>query len=245
MSRRRAARVSVVALVVAPTIGWPADPPLPRYPVNRATAPIAIDGHLGEAAWADAAPPVTLQFLWDDQTGAKQRTFVQLLRDDRALYVAFRADDADLNARFTKRDDPTYLDDAVEIFINPAPDQEAVYYGFEMNARGVLYDYLNYDSRTFFKRFDATGIEIGVALDGTLNERDDVDNGWTLELAIPWENFEGLSREAPEAGTVWRANLNRWDGVAPERRMSIWSDPQNDEFWPHVPSRFGELVFLE
>jgi hypothetical protein len=33
-----------------------------------------------------------------------------------------------------KGDDPTYRDDAVEIFINPNPRQEVVYYGFEMNA---------------------------------------------------------------------------------------------------------------
>jgi hypothetical protein len=123
--------------------------------------------------------------------------------------------------------------------------QKAVYYGFEMNARGVLYDYLNYDNRMLFKRFDATGVEIGVALAGTLNDRDDTDTGWTLEVAIPWENFEPLSRRVPAPGTVWEANLNRWDGVEPDRRMSIWSDPMNNKSWPHVPSRFGELVFVD
>ena len=222
-----------------------AQAPIPRYEVRRATAPIAIDGELNDAAWSDASPVVTLRFLWDDQTGAKQQTLVRLLWDADALYAGFKADDADINARFTQRDDPTFLDDAVEIFINPDPSQEVVYYGFEMNARGVLYDYLNYNSRTLFKRFDATGIRIAVALEGTLNHRDDVDHGWSLEVAIPWENFERLSRDPPEAGTVWKANLNRWDGVEPDRRMSIWSDPLNDESWPHVPSRFGEIVFVE
>jgi hypothetical protein len=46
-------------------------------------------------------------------------------------------------------------------------------------------------------------------------------------------------------GAVWKVNFNRWDGVEPNRRMSIWSDPQNTESWPHVPSRFGEIVFVE
>jgi hypothetical protein len=219
--------------------------PKPRYAVQRASAPIAIDGALGDAAWSEASPAATLQFLWDEQTGAKQRTFVQMLWDSDALYVSYRADDIDITARFLERDDPTFLDDAVEIFINPAPEQKAVYYGFEMNARGVLYDYLNYDSRMLFKRFDATGIEIGVALAGTLNDRSDMDTGWTLEVAIPWENFEPLSRRPPVPGTVWEANLNRWDGVEPDRRMSIWSDPMNNESWPHVPARFGELVFVD
>jgi len=71
------------------------------------------------------------------------------------------------------------------------------------------------------------------------------ETGWSLEAAIPWANFEEFSRRPPVAGSVWKANFNRWDGVQPNRRMSIWSDPQNAESWPHVPSRFGELVFVD
>ena len=110
---------------------------VPRYEVARATPPIAVDGELDDAAWSAAAPPVTLQFLWDEQTGAKQRTLVRLLWDEQALYVAYDAEDADITAQYTQRDDPTYRDDALEIFVNPDPRQEAVYYGFEINARGV------------------------------------------------------------------------------------------------------------
>jgi hypothetical protein len=53
-----------------------------------------------------------------------------------ALYVGFDADDADITARFDQRDDPTYRDDAVEIFINPNPKQEVVYASrFRVSAR--------------------------------------------------------------------------------------------------------------
>jgi hypothetical protein len=166
-----------------------AQSPVPRYEVNRVAAPITIDGQLDEAAW-QGAPAVTLQFLWDSQTGAKQATRARLLWDTAGLYVGFDADDADITARYEQRDDPTYRDDAVEIFINPNPQQEVVYYGFEMNARGVLYDYLNYNSRTLFKRYDATGVRIATSLRGTLNVRTDVDKGWSLEALIPWANFE-------------------------------------------------------
>jgi hypothetical protein len=217
---------------------------VPRYEVKRTAVAPAIDGKLDEPAWT-AAAAVTLQFLWDSQTGPKQMTRARVLWDAQALYVGFDADDADITAQFEQRDDPTYRDDAVEIFINPNPQQEAVYYGFEMNARGVLYDYLNYNSRTLFKRFDATGVKIATSLRGSLNVRSDTDSGWSLEAMIPWANFEELSRRPPTAGTVWKANFNRWDGVEPNRRMSIWSDPQNNQSWPHVPSRFGELVFVE
>jgi hypothetical protein len=222
-----------------------AQAPIPRYEIKRAASPVAIDGKLDEAAWASASPAVTLQFLWDNQTGAKQKTAARLLWDAQALYVGFDADDADVNAQFQQRDDPTYRDDAVEIFINPDPKQETLYYGFEMNARGVLYDYLNYNSRTLFKRFDSTGVKIATSIRGTMNDRTDTDSGWSLEASIPWANFQELSRRPPAAGAVWKANINRWDGVEPNRRMSIWSDPQNTDAWPHVPSRFGELVFVD
>ena len=221
-----------------------AQSPVPRYEARRTTAPPTIDGRLDEAAWV-AAPVITLQFLWESQTGAKQTTRARLLWDAQALYVGFDADDADITAQFQQRDDPTYRDDAVEIFINPNPQQEVVYYGFEMNARGTLYDYLDYNSRTLFKRFDATGVKIATSVRGTLNVRTDTDTGWSLEAMFPWANFEELSRRPPVAGSVWKANLNRWDGVEPNRRMSIWSDPQNNESWPHVPSRFGEIVFVD
>ena len=234
-------------LLIALSLAVPAvtaQAPVPRYEVKRAGARLTIDGTLDEAAWT-AAPVAVLQFLWESQTGPKQMTRARLLWDAEALYIGFDADDTDITAQFLERDDPTYRDDAVEIFINPSPQQDAVYYGFEMNARGTLYDYLNYNSRTLFKRFDATGMKIATSLRGSLNVRTDTDHGWSLEAMIPWPNFEELSRRPPTTGTVWRVNFNRWDGVEPNRRMSIWSDPQNTESWPHVPSRFGEIVFVE
>ena len=131
-------------------------------------------------------------------------TRARLLWDAQALYVGFDADDADITAQFQQRDDPTYRDDAVEIFINPNPQQEVVYYGFEMNARGVLYDYLNYNSRTLFKRFDATGVKIATSLRGTLNVRTDTDNGWSLEAMIPWPAGQHVAPKADPSSSRCR-----------------------------------------
>jgi hypothetical protein len=219
-------------------------PPIPRYEVKRASSPITVDGKLDEPAWAKASEPLTLQFFWESQTGAKQKTLAKLLWDDQALYLGFDADDADITGQLTERDAAVYRDDALEIFINPNPRQEVLYYGFEMNVRGALYDYLNYNERTFFKRYDATNVKIATTVRGTLNVRTDTDEGWSLEASIPWQNFEELSRR-PAVGATWRANINRWDGVEPARRMSEWSDPVQRTAWPHGAARFGELVFVE
>ena len=77
-----------------------------------------------------------------------------------------------------------------------------------------------------------------------LNARGDEDQGWSLEVAIPWVNFEEVAK-APVAGSTWTAALNRWDGVEPNRRLSMWSDPVQAKPVPHVPERFGQLIFVK
>jgi len=223
-------------------------PPIPKYEVKRAESSIVIDGKLDDKAWA-AANTAELTFPWGSQTGAKQKTVARLLWDDDNLYVSYECEDADVTANFTQRDDPTYRDDAVEIFINPRPTQQTTaYIGLEMNARGVLYDYLSVavapNSRLFFKRFNLDGVKVAASVNGTLNERSDKDRGWSLEVSIPWFNFEELSRK-PAPGAAWSFNLNRWDGVEPNRRMSIWSDSMLERPGPHVPERFGEMRFVK
>src|SRR5438876_7969757 len=103
--------------------------PIPTYEVKRASRPIVVDGKLDDAAWR-AAGTIEFQFPWTQQTGAKQKTIARVLWDDQFLYVGYDCEDADIVAHYTERDDPTYKDDAVEIFINPDPSQ-TLYYGMD------------------------------------------------------------------------------------------------------------------
>src|SRR5947209_8655448 len=146
-------RIAAILLCLAGFVQAQQAPPLPRYEVHRATSRIVVDGKGDDAAWS-AASRIELIFPWEAQTGAKQKTTARLLWDDRNLYVLYECEDADIVAFRTEHDDPTYLDDAVEIFINPMPSQTSVYYGLEMNARGVLYDYVMYQSKYLFKKFN-------------------------------------------------------------------------------------------
>lgn len=216
----------------------------PSYEVKRAPSRITVDGKLDDKAWA-SANTAELLFPWESQTGAKQKTTFRLLWDDTYLYAAYECEDRDIVALFTERDDPTYRDDAVEIFLNPRPTQTGLYFGLEMNARAVLYDYLMYDSRYAMKLFNMQGVLLATHMRGTLNVRGDEDQGWTLEVAIPWTNFADIGVKRPEPGAAWTMNVNRWDGVEPDRRMSNWSDPQQPRANPHVPARFGKVVFVQ
>lgn len=220
--------------------------PIPKYEVKRAASRIAVNGLLDDEAWKTASPAVEFVFPWDRQTGAKQRTRARLLWDSDYLYVGYECDDEDIVAVFGQRDDPTYRDDAVEIFIHPGPKYK-VYWGFEMNARAVMYDYINIPGVIHLNDSNADGAQLAVTVRGTLNQRGDKDQGWTLEVAIPWRAFRDFAGTPlpPKPGDIWRANLNRWDGSEPNRRLSQWSDSGLEQPNPHRPERFGELVFVE
>jgi hypothetical protein len=218
--------------------------PIPTYEVHRAKVAPIIDGHLDDAAWR-AAKPVTFVFPWPEQTGKKQKTVARLAWDNDNLYVAYECEDSDIIAVHTEHDDPTYKDDAVELFIAP-PGAKNLYLGLEMNARAVLYDYLNLFPQRLLKNYDLRGVQLAVSINGTLNVTGDQDQGWNLEVAIPWRSFADLADDpVPKPGDRWRANMNRWDGTEPNRRLSQWSDSGMLKPDPHNPDRFGYLVFVE
>jgi len=214
----------------------PATGPTPEYAAHRADTPPTIDGDLSDPAWANAAG-ATLGFPWPEQAGPRQSTTVRLLWDDRNLYFAFDCDDGAITTKHERRDDPTYEDDAVELFLNPFPDRSE-YVGLEINARGALYDYLFVHPHKLYANYDLKGIRL------VARPRSAGSPGWTVEGAVPLANFVSQSDAAPVAiGTVWTMNLNRWDGTEPQRVFSIWSDSGRKTPNPHAPQRFGRLVF--
>lgn len=244
----RCMRFAVVILMLTAVTGSRAQSPLgpvPTYEVKKTAEFIKIDGRLQEKAW-QAAPKIELIFPWAFQTGKHQKTIARILWDDQNLYVSYEAEDEDIVATLTQRDDPTYRDDCVEIFINPKPENLDFYVGFEMSAAAVMYDYFALPNRLYLKAMQFEGLQLATDIRGTLNRSGDKDSGWTLEVAIPWKNFVDLAViYPPKAGDIWSANLNRWDGVEPNRVLSQWSNSGDKGPNPHHPERFGKLKFVE
>lgn len=222
----------------------PAHGRIPDYYIKYTSDKIIVDGKLDEASWK-RAKIISLKFPWEEQTGEKQFTNVRMIWDKDYLYIAYKCVDNNITSQYEKHDDPTYEDDAVEIFINAGPKLNT-YVGLEINARAVLYDYLNTFPVRLEKSFDLDGVQIAVQINGTLNDITDQDKDWTLELAIPLNNFTKFSNGKPIiSGTTWRANINRWDGTEPHRRLSMWSDSGRILPNPHYPARFGRIHFAE
>lgn len=215
---------------------------LPTYTVHRTSESIHIDGVLEEADWEAAGSVGDFVFPWWNQ-GKKEQTVAKLLWDDTNLYVAFQCEDAHIWAEYSRRDDPVSRDDAVEIFTAPNPDSLMNYFNFEFNAIATILDRSPYNNRS--STWNAVGIQMDYTHHGTLNNDSDIDTSWTMEIAIPFENFQPFAKSIPpKDDEVWRLNLNRCGGKT-NPQYSQWSDSGTPEPQFHAPEGFGIIRFSE
>ena len=101
-----------------------------------------------------------------------------------------------------------------------------------------------------FIEWDFPGMEYAVHVDGTLNQRDDVDTGWTVEVALPWSGFGMLAGGRPlppSEGDVWRIDCSRFETVPPERAhrgsTAGWTWNRHGHWDSHMPQTFTYVDF--
>lgn len=239
---------SALTLALAAALA-PSQTPAPlTYLCARAASPITIDGRLDDPAWARA--PWTSDFVdieGDARPKPRFRTRVKMLYDDQNLYIAAELEEPDLKASLTQHDSVIFHDNDFEVFVKPLPATPS-YYEFEINALNTGWDlFLDkpYNQHGHADNsWDIAGLRTAVALDGTLNNSNDHDHRWTVEIAYPWKSFS--TRQAvpqPQPGTEWRINFSRveWTPGNPKEDNWVWS-PQG-VINMHVPDRWGTLKF--
>lgn len=190
------------------------DPLSTPYAALHTEAPLTIDGCLDKPAWQRANVIRSFTTFGARETPLSQ-TEARLLWDQEHLYVAYHALDKDVWSHLTQRDDPTCREDVLEIFFKTHPDQEP-YFNFEINALGTVYDAfnprLNFAGGSFrWCHWNCADLRVGVQVHGTLNDPRDVDEGWDLEMAIPFRSLPTLQGRPPAEGDVWAFHLARYD----------------------------------
>jgi hypothetical protein len=79
---------------------------------------------------------------------------------------------------------------------------------------------------------------------GTLNNSNDTDKGWTLEIAYPLTAFNSRQQvPLPEKGTVWRINFSRVERTPGNPKEDNWVWSPQGVINMHVPDRWGYLHF--
>ncbi|MBE7482144.1 MAG: carbohydrate-binding family 9-like protein [Polyangiaceae bacterium] len=249
-------------IVATISTGAPATPATPepstRVPALRVNkldkgVKLTLDGKLDEPAWASA--PSTGPFV-DVRNGKPAAGFpvsgsVKLLWDEQNLYLGFDVKDPDIVSGFDKKQKDPHLwtKDTVEIMVDPDGDGDNKdYYEIQVNPEGLVFD-SQFDDYNSPKK-DPDGpfghqeweakLKSGIVVNGTLDKPGDKDEGYVVELAIPWKSFGKAKAAPPKIGDIWRMNfyaMQENNGVA-------WSAILGQGNF-HRASRFGRVMFAD
>ncbi|MFA6714999.1 MAG: sugar-binding protein [Victivallaceae bacterium] len=96
--------------------------------------------------------------------------------------------------------------------------------------------------------WDCPGLRTAVAINGSLNDPYDIDEGWTVEMAIPFNSLKILSNSAcfpPRPGDLWRFHLGRRYVAKPGAKATYWGWPVLGQLDCHNVDRWAYASFAE
>jgi formylglycine-generating enzyme required for sulfatase activity len=237
---------------------------LPRsYVCYRTPAPIVVDGNVDKEPWIGAAWTAPFEDHQAPNAPPPWRlTRAAALWDDEHLYVAVRLEEENVWGSITRRDAVIYHDNDFEIFLDVDGGGDR-YYELEINALNTVWDMFH--PREYHRRsclvtaYDIDGLRHAVRVQGTLNDHSDIDTGWTVEVAWPWQAIadHGQCQAAipPLPGQEMRVNFSRvqyphdTSGTACAKVAGsrcedwIWSSTNCGDL--HIPETWGRFQFSE
>lgn len=222
---------------------------------------ILIDGKADDKAWGAAASTGPFVHVRTGSPADPQSVngTAKLLWDDENLYALIDVHDTDVVGYFTdKASQPkdwtvtgqpmTWTKDTAEIMIDPDGDGDNKnYYELQINPQ-------NKGFHSQFDDYNAPKVEpqgpfghedwnpkmkSAVVVHGTIDKSDDKDQGYTVEVAIPWSSFEkGAKNRPPKPGDTWRMNFYAMENNG----GTSWS-PILGQGNFHKASRFGRVTW--
>jgi hypothetical protein len=233
-----------------------------NYTAYKAIDIIQVDGQPNEASWALAK--WTDSFI--DIEGVKTPSYhtqLKMLWDDKYLYFLAKLEEPHVWGDISKRDEVIFYNNDFEIFIDPDGDTHN-YYELEINALNTAWDlFLTKPYRNGPKvidSWDIQGLQSAISVNGTLNNPNDTDQGWMLEVAIPWKVIaEASNSSKPPVNEFWRLNFSRvnWDFDLVNNKYQRKKDSHTNKYLPeynwvwspqgvinmHEPEKWGYVFF--
>lgn len=236
----------------------PAPAPVdPRTQIKELTAPrfesaaITLDGVLDEEAWSKAGSTGLFVDVGSGMPNAQipSQGEAKVFWTDQHLFVAIEAYDKTVRGGFPEgaKDPHLWERDTVEIMIDPDGDGDNKdYYELQVNPQNLVFDtrYDDYNrpngnGRGPFGHEEWTAsAERAVKILGTLDDDSDTDDGYTVEMKIPWSAFSKASKVPPAPGSSWRVNFYAMQNNG----GTAWSPILGMGNF-HKAARFGRIVW--
>ena len=262
----------VILLIAAQLVAQPVTNPKidfsPKpYVCYKAASPINIDGKTDEQSWEKTEWTDTfVDIEGKSKPLPRFQTKVKMLWDEKYFYIAAELEEPDVWATLTERDAVIFYDNDFEVFIDPDGDTHQ-YYEIEMNALNTVWDLLLIepyrDGGPAVNAWDIKGLKSAVHIDGTVNQPNDKDKGWTIEIAFPWDVLKECAHKdaPPKSRDQWRVNFSRveWKTDVKDGKYQKTIDPKTGKSFPednwvwspqglinmHCPEMWGFVRFSD
>ncbi|WP_299152119.1 carbohydrate-binding family 9-like protein [uncultured Tateyamaria sp.] len=107
-------------------------------------------------------------------------------------------------------------------------------------------------TRWAFRNYDMEGLQVGVQVQGKINDPDHVDKGWTAEIAIPWKSLHWLANGRslpPKNGDEWKIFFGRFQKLMNAGQEisphPAWVLKPHGKYDTHQPEQFPVVRFVE
>jgi hypothetical protein len=172
-----------------------------------------------------------------------EKGLVKLLWNNEYLYVGVEMEDSDIVAEGSKNQTHMYqMGDTVEVFIKPknknyywevygTPNNLTSVFFYPGRARFFLPSCMNYP----------VNAKVAAKFDGTLNNWQDHDRGWSVIIAIPIKMLEkyGKTFNTEEKWTIMVGRQN-YSAHLPIKELSCYPTLSEKNF--HVYEQYADLI---
>lgn len=179
---------------------------------------ILLDGDTDDPGWTrEPGPARTHAFLTPDGVPARPFSEIRFVWGDGYLYLSLYAADEDIETRTTTPDGPLWLDDSFRVVFTRGDTQ----YAIEVSPRAIVTDSIRHGADGKWDYSWQSGVHASHEMDGTLNDPQNMDEEWVIEMAVPFDSI-GMKGEPGESVgfTASRCDIPK----RMQRTCSSWGD---------------------
>ena len=245
-----------------------------QYVIYRTIDSITVDGALNETSWKNAEWTNKFDNILSTRgyTRPLFATRAKMLWDDDRIYFAAEMEEPNLVGHVVINDTVVCHDNDFEIFIDVDDDAQN-YIELQFNVLGTIEDIFfpkeyqrggivmgwpqHLYGRPYSPDWDLDGLLIAARADGSINYPLDTDEGWTLEVSIPWKSLQETTRKPEKIdqnGYYFRVGFSRVEYGWPRDIWPItdwnnrggkswdWTWTPNLAYDMHVPECWGRVI---